>query len=299
MRRYLRWLLGVAAGLVAFVGAFNFVVDPYDLAGRNLLHLSQSQLSQIRNDRLVEIARFNRDPRNILVLGDSRGQALTEQYFAERGFAVSNLAYGGGTIYEAIDTFWFAVGRVEVKEIVFVVPFNSWSESDRGNLVKNAVDLVDHPAKYYANADILRASLANLSANLLGNVHGTQAPPMTKDAFWRYQLDYNARSYYERWQKPEQLRTLFLGLANECIRRNIRLLFVVPPTHVDLQQLIGRYNLQAEHVDYLRLLHSTARTLDFDVVNAITTDRSKFGDPFHALADVNRSVVEAIAERLR
>lgn len=299
MRRYLRWLLGAAAACIAFVGVFNFLVDPYDVSGRNLLHLSQEEMSKFRNDRLYEIARFNRDPRDIIVLGDSRGRGLKEQYFAAKGLDVRNLSYGGGTVYESIDTFWFAVRRTNVKMVVLVVPFNSWSESDPGDLVKNAVGLVDYPATYYLNTGIFRASFANLLANLRGHVHATQAPPMSESAFWRYQLDYSARAYYERWQKPKKLRGLFLALTEECRRLGIRLLLVVPPTHVDLQELIPRYHLEAEHARYLAFLHAAAETLDFDVIDATTTDRTKFEDPFHAVPEVNREIVGQIVERLR
>jgi hypothetical protein len=117
--------------------------------------------------------------------------------------------------------------------------------------------------------------------------------------YWRYQLDYNARAYYERWQKPDRLRGLFLGLADECRRRGIRLLLIVPPTHVDLQRMIPLYHLNAEHTQYLLLLRDTAETLDFDQVNSTTIDRTKFGDPFHTLPAVNRGLVGQIAERLR
>jgi hypothetical protein len=299
LRRYGRRVLALAALCTLAAGALNALIDPYDLAGHPLPGLAQDELSRLRNDRLLELARFNREPRPIIVLGDSRAQNLREEFFAEQGLSARNLAYGGGTVYEAIDTFDFAARRTRLQAVVMVVPFNSWSESDHGNLVENAVGLIERPATYYFNADILRASVANVAANWLGDAHPSQAPPMTGEAFWRYQLDYNARSYYERWQQPERLERLFLDMVAQCRSRGIRLLLVVPPTHVDLQRLIPHYRLEKQHEAYLALLEANAETLNFDVVDAVTSDRAKFSDPFHILPSESRGLVAKIAGRLR
>jgi hypothetical protein len=88
-------------------------------------------------------------------------------------------------------------------------------------------------------------------------------------------------------------------MVAQCRSRGIRLLLVVPPTHVDLQRLIPHYRLEKQHEAYLALLEANAETLNFDVVDAVTSDRAKFSDPFHILPSESRGLVAKIAGRLR
>lgn len=296
---YLRWFFAALLVVLGAVAGCNFVIDPYGLAGRNLLRIDQDGLSRLRNDRLTELAGFNRAPHNIVILGDSRGQALKEQFFADYGLSVSNLAYGGGTVFESIDTFDFAQQRARLQAVIFVLPFNSWSESDRGNLVDSAVTLIEHPAMYYFNAGIFQAAISNLWAVASGGGRRSQAPPMSSDAFWRYQIDYAARGFYARWQEPQRLRAKFLDMMRECRGRGIRVLLVVPPTHVELQAEVAHFGLENQHLQYLQLLNSQAETLDFDIPDETTRNRALFVDPFHSIPAVNRALVRTIVEALR
>lgn len=296
--RYNRGLLAVTTISLAFVAVANFAVDPYNVTGLNLLRLTQTQLSERRNDRLVALARFNRRPRGVLIVGDSRAKNLLESYFEKDGLLVRNLGYGGGTVYEAIDTTWFAISRIRVTDVVFVISFNSWSEVDSNDLVSAATQLLNRPWEYYLNWDVFRTALANLAANLSGQTAIDVSPPMSRAAFWHHQLEYNAASYYARHERPDLLRRRFLELTSYCHSHGIRLLFVVPPTHRDLQALVGAFGLEAEREQFLGLLRESGDLMDFDVSSQLTDDERNFLDPFHTTPEVNEWLATQIVARL-
>src|SRR5437016_1618459 len=294
--RYVRLLLATTLASLALVAAINFFVYPYNVTCLNLLHLTQTQLSDRRNDRLLSLARFNRLPRSVVILGDSRAKNLPEAYFYRYGLPVRNLGYGGGTIYEGIDTFWFAVSRTRVTDVVFVISFNSWSEVDSNNLVSAATQLLNRQWKYYLNWDVFLAAVSNLAANLFGQTRVDTSPPMSRTAFWRHQLEYNAASYYARHERPDRLLRRFLEMTSYCHSHGIHLLFVVPPTHRDLQLLIRAYHLESERERFLGLLRASGDLMDFDVASSFTDDARNFVDPFHTTPALSDWLAARIAE---
>src|SRR5262245_22263840 len=107
-RRYLRWFFCLFASGCLAVAGVNRLIDPFNLSGNPVVNLPQEKLAEHANDRLARLTKFANGSQRVVVLGDSRAKNLTEWQFQQQGLAVSNLAYGGGTLYEAIDTFWYA-----------------------------------------------------------------------------------------------------------------------------------------------------------------------------------------------
>jgi len=122
---------------------------------------------------------------------------------------------------------------------------------------------------------------------------------MSRDAFWTFQLESSAAGFYGRWREPKALRRLFEEFVDYCHKSSIDLIIIAPPTHVDLQQRVSAFHLEAAHRAYLNTMKSSGRFLDFDTDNLITNDRANFDDPFHAHPDVMRSVVREIVEDVK
>jgi hypothetical protein len=73
--------------------------------------------------------------------------------------------------------------------------------------------------------------------------------------------------------------------------------FLIPPTHIELQRALEPFGLKEEFDTYRRELSKLAPVLDFDFANALTNDRSAFSDPYHLTEETARRVVRAIALR--
>lgn len=296
-KAYIALVLGIVAALCVCTAAVNWIVDPFGLSGRNYLALDRQYLAERTNDRLAGLIRFRAQPQPTVLLGDSRTKNLSEEYFAQQGLPVSNLAYGGGTLAEAIDTFWFVVEHTRPERVVIGLPFNLWSDANDHTIVPAARRLVEHPATYYFNLDILRLSLTTLVRNAVGSARPTSKPDMGSEEFWKYQLDYNARSFYLRWRKPRSLEKRLQELARYCDLHAIELTFIIPPTHVELQAKVVEYGLRGEFAEYMRTLRALGPVIDYDDLEQ-TRERRYFLDPFHGTPELSRAVAADLVRRL-
>ena len=298
MSRYLRRFALTTLLGAALLVAFNVVLDPYGMRSGWRPALGQERIAAKTDYRLAKLARYARSPAPNIILGDSRSDALHDSLFARHGGRYVNLAFGGGTAIEAVDAFWFAAGREPLHTVVLGLPFNLYSESNDMNLVPSARFLVDHPAAYFASLPVQRVGMLAVIGALTGRRFGDETPPMSRDAFWRYQLDQGTANQYRNWRRPVALRRKLLELVEYCRANDIRLYLFVPPTHVDLQRRVHDFGLATEYAAYKRDLAGLGvPVLDFDVPNAFTADRTNFDDPYHLTAAARVRLVDQMYER--
>ncbi|HUQ95547.1 MAG TPA: hypothetical protein VM120_27970 [Bryobacteraceae bacterium] len=297
-RRYVLALFMIAAGLLLAIGAFNYIVDPFGYWGKNLLGLTQQGLSEKSHDRLFKLARFRQRPKEIIVLGDSRAKNMKEEMFASRGLDVSNLAFGGGTLYEALDAFWYANSVKKPRHVIIGLPFNLWSEANSQNRVAEARALLENPVKYHLSYYVTGVSMRNLVRNAEGRTSVSSAPPMSREEFWRFQLGETITPYYKNWRQPKALKNQFWEVVQYCRENGIGLTIVIPPTHRDLQRRVGDFGLNRQYSDYLSQMKATGQVMNFEAESGIVNDRSKFEDPFHASPEVMDMVVGRVAARM-
>lgn len=285
----------VSAGLLVF--SLNIVVDPF---GRNQIFqfgLPKSTVSYKMNYPLYKIQQYSIRPRPIIVLGDSRSDQLQAAWFEEFGVPeVFNFSYPSGTLIEAIETFWFAASKTQLKRVFFGIPFNLYSETNHKNRFIAAKAVADSPISYYFSSLVTRASVNNVLSHILKADMKTDRPQMDKDKFWQVQLGTNTSMYYGRWRKPHVLLKELTRMAEFCARKGIDLIFYIPPTHVDLQRKVIEHGLADEYLRYKRDLSRLGKVVDFEFENSVTLDRANFGDPYHAKYPVLRDVVHALID---
>ena len=178
-----------SAGLLLGVFCLNYAVDPFGANRRLDLGLPKDRVSAILDYRLYKLLAFRANPRPIVIFGDSRCDAWQSADFEAAGMPdVFNFAFGGGSLFEAIDAFWFAVGTTRVREAVFCVPFNLYSDGNVSNRFGQALDLAEEPSRYYMNTFVTKASLQNLYAAVTGQLWRDEEPAMDRAAFWDHQL---------------------------------------------------------------------------------------------------------------
>ncbi len=278
----------------------NSIVDPFNHNRMFDLHLAKDKVSYPLNYRLYKLIEFRNSPRSNIVLGDSRSGNLKPEYFNRFGISdVYNFAYGGGTLSEVIDTFWYAAGVTKLDRVVMGIPFNIFNEagSIHGNLVAEAQMLIENPSTYYLNEFILRASFMNINHKMTGQAPRNEKPPMDQDEFWARQLSADVIGiFYARYRYPDRLLLKLKDIAGYCRLHGIRLVLFIPPTHTSLQNKIREYGLTAQHEQYLNDLRSISEVVDFDYPNRITEDRSNFTDPFHSNGAIAEKVVQELVQ---
>lgn len=294
---FLKTLAVMVGGTLLLVLGFNFVVDPFNKNRVFDLDIPKAEIAYKMHYPLYKSLEFEREPRATVILGDSRADALKAHYFEDLGKTdVYNMAYGGGTAAEIVDSFWFAVGTGHVKQVWIGLPFNLFNQSTTMNRFREVESLRKRFLPYYFSTLVSRASVLTLGSELSGKALKTEAPDMDRDAFWRSQLGVTTAKYYGDWREPVALKKQLHDIAKYCEAENIELLFFITPTHVDLQSKIQEFDLTHEHEEFLSFISDLGPVLDFDFANRTTQDRAMFKDPYHSVERVNREVAKALIQ---
>lgn len=295
-RKSFRIMLVVALSILAVTLGMNYVIDPYDVNQAFDLGMRKDIISYRGNYRLYKMQAFKNNPCPNIYLGDSRMDGLkvakVEAASGERWF---NFAYGGGTAYEIVDTFWYAAKQEHLKKVVIGINFNLYNGSNRFNLTQEAMTTLGNPLKYYFSYTTLRMSAANLLYKCAGINLYAEKPPMDKTAFWQVQLGKSTEGFYRNWYHPDDLQQELENISDYCRDQGIELVFVFPPTHVDLQERVADFGLTEDYRNYKQEIRQLGwKVYDFDVPSALTQDAELYKDPYHADELVKDKVIETI-----
>ncbi|HTH58185.1 MAG TPA: hypothetical protein VL728_19190 [Cyclobacteriaceae bacterium] len=274
--------------LLAYLDPFNFFRVEKD-ADHLML---KKQIGTNINSRLYKLIEYGKSPTEVVILGDSRTDQLKTAYFEKLlNKRVTNLSYGGGSLPEIISTFDEVVKSKKVTQIYIGVSFNLYNKKNEINLVPEAVGLKQSLISYLVSKYCLRASLLYGKALLFHESLELGKPPYTKEEFWDYQLYSSAANFYRAYAYPGEWFQELKRISGYCATHNIKLTFLVPPTHVDLQKRIADFHLLEEEEAFKKDLTSLGAMYDFDYSNDITLKRGNFLDPFHSVDSVSRLVV--------
>lgn len=287
----MRRLLGRAAILCLpfiLLSALVAVVDPYDRLGISRLVPDSVKLQAAvpLHNPLWKLERFSRAPVGRLILGDSSMASLRpEDIRAVTGQEYFNFAYGGGTLTEAVDTYWFAERRIHLDAVylgIGLINFNEYQNLDR---FTEANAMVENPLKYLTNRVVLEAAFLSAYVDMTGAPVAIGAPGVSPQAFWRQQLDESLPQLLHEYRYPSEIAGRLEQLAADCRRNGTQLVIVIPPTHVELQEKVTALGRSADEARFKAFVARLAPVYDLDYPNAFTRDRANFSDPFHPVGD--------------
>lgn len=272
----------------------NFIVDPYNYNNFFQLDLDKKNISYKKNYRLYKMIEFRNNPKNFIILGDSRGNLFKSEFFKNNN--VYNFSYGGASLYELIDTFWYATKNEQLKNVIFTLPFSMYNEYEYINYTEEAQLFIDKPHKYYFSLFITKISLLNIYASLLNKKMNFEKPNMNKLNFWKEQL-HIANRFYTKYKYPSELFLKLQEIVEYSKTNNINLSFVIPPTHIDLQNKIKTFNFVDKYSKYKKDILSLGTTFDCNINSKITNDIDSFNDPFHFTSGVAENIVAVISQK--
>ncbi|MDX2475066.1 MAG: hypothetical protein QNL91_15330 [Candidatus Krumholzibacteria bacterium] len=288
-------LFGILAGLILF----NLVTDPFNRNRLVDLGLPKDEVSTLINYQIFKILEFEHEPRPVIVLGDSRAEVLRASYFAEAGRPdVYNFAFGGGTLYEAIDTFWLAAESTTLKQVIVGVPFSMYTEANSMNRFPVARQVSRNFLSYYLSPLVTKASAANILTAVTGRTYVTEEPDMSREEFWEYQLGPGTALHWGRWAQPNILLARLEEVARYCAVQDIELIFWIPPTHQDLRDKLPDYGLEESYDRYKVELKRLGQVLDYDRPGELTATAENFSDPHHFNDEVAHQIVEDLVREL-
>jgi hypothetical protein len=293
----LKFLTRLCAFLVPFalVASATMVVDPFNFF--NVFHvISDAVKGPISNLHYVlwKMPEFKRGPVANILIGDSRmGAVRPETVERISGQKYYNFAYGGATLPEMINTFWFADSLVKLSNVVIGINFNNYNGFDTRDRTEDYRRISANPAFYFVNPTVLKAGWYDVRAAMGAKIL-IGVPHLNREAFWKYQLEVTALQMYKRYKYPTAYKAELQAIAQHCKSNGINLTFVVFPTHTDLQAEVKRFQLESERQRFMEDLSDFGRTFYYDYPNEVTSDRANFKDPFHAQPRIVELLVENI-----
>jgi hypothetical protein len=287
MRRYLTnvWLFSIP--FLVYV-ILVVVVDPFNYFSKSDIISNETKFNNAfrLNNRLWNCIEFKRNPKTNIVLGDSRSVNINPTNIkALTGNDYFNFSFYGGNLLEEIESFWYANEHIELKNVYWGINFNCWNDLERNNRIEDIKVLIKRPHRYIFSRITAQSMIRILYAVLLEKGYKVGTPAMTKEQFWKHQLDGTIKRYYSKYKYPEYLRQRLLEVVTYCKAKQINIVFYIPPTHIDLQNKINEYGLMEYNQRFIKDLAKLGIVYDFDFPNSFTEDSKNFNDPFHTVSD--------------
>jgi len=274
-----------------FIDPFNFFFEE-----KNPDMLSKKDnMANKTNPYLYKIIEFDRHPNPTIILGDSRMDELSPvKFINEANEKVSNLAVGAGTIQDAIEILKYVSGKHEIKKIYWGVSIETYNGTRLRNRATQSIEIRKSFPLYLLNRYTFSSTLLICQSMLSHKEVDLYKPPFSKEEFWQNQLELSAR-YLANYTYPDNYYSELKQISEDCLKKNIKLIFIVSPTHVDLQNKIHENKLDELDMKFKSDIQSFGDVYDFNYPNVITNDKNNFNDPFHFKDSVSNLIVREIS----
>ncbi|MBS1752199.1 MAG: hypothetical protein JST63_20045 [Bacteroidetes bacterium] len=259
-------------------------LDPFNYLGKNGIindNIKQLYSGKI-NYALWELNAYKKHPTENILLGDSRIMLVDTgvvNKIKHKKFV--NLGYGGGSLKEAIETFWYASSVCRLHEVYLGINLELYNQNNIGNRVKGVEIMLKNPLLYFTNSDVIEAAYYCFMNRNKHSENSIEIPPMTRDEFWKFQLSETAERYYSTYGYPSEYNTELSKMARYCQEKKILLHFIVLPTHTDLQNKISAFHLQDANDRFIHDLKELGDVYNLNLNNKYTRVNENFNDPFH------------------
>lgn len=262
---------------IAIIDPFNFLGTPSPVPTPIKKHIAQAL-----NECFWKMEEFDRHPVSRILLGDSRMDNLpVTRVEAATGKEYFNFGVGGGAMKEMMDMFWFASRRTRLTEVDFGLNLNVYNDYDYAARTKTYTSIRANPALYFVNRTVVEAAAYDAYSAAKGVTLHLDDPGMSRDAFWRHQIDVLTAAFYTNYVYPVQYHRELVRMADYCKANGIALRFIIFPTHVELQNRIHDFHLDRAAAQFRADLAALGPVYDFDYANDITRVKENFSDPYH------------------
>ena len=296
MGRFAAHLAAFGVLPLAYMGTVT-LVDPFEFFGLRYSIVDstwRAGVARAINPCLLKLGGFRRQPAAHVLLGDSRMASLPVLAVSARvGAPVANLAYGGASLQEVLDTFWFATRYAKLESVTIGLNLDSYNDYNIMRRTEAMQSMVDNPALYYTNRNVLSATWYALKSR------ATHAAPVldrvndNRDEFWAYTLG-EQRLTFSRWRAPETYRGELKRMADWCRSNHVRLTFVRFPLHQDVEDIVDMAGLAQARSAMARELAALGTLVDFEGRRDVQDDRTKFADPIHFNAATGAGLIAEV-----
>jgi hypothetical protein len=242
-----------------------------------------------RNEIILKLEEYIRNPNEIVFLGDSKIDNLIKNKLEkDNKLRISNLAFGGSNIHEIEETFNFLVKYNNPKRLYIGTNFHNYNMAFSHNRVKRLSKYIEKPFYYlfskdlfYQTIDILKDNFIPKSTDINNQIRIEDLDPEKK---WKGSLE-TINSFFNYYLYPEEIEAKLLMIKKFCEEHKIELIFIISPVHKDIITKINDYDLEEKYKRFKNFIFSLGTVYDFSNLNEFTIERLNFNDPYHLNKD--------------
>lgn len=272
------------------------IVDPYNYfnISHEISNDAKTEISDKVEPHLFRIINYQNNPKRNIVLGDSRADNLFEHFDAHYW---ANLSYGGGSIKEIVQTFWWVANKYPLDTVFIGINLNLYNKYNKRFWVEETLERKKNFASYGFNSYTLKSTFYIIKSLIIGKEIILDEPSMTKEEFWEYQLNESAHKFYSKFSYPDKYAHELEDISDYCQQNHIILLFWIPPTYIDFQERKKNYNLVAVDSIFVKDLNRFGTLYNYDVNSELTQDSTNFEDPMHFNSETGHLIFNEIFKR--
>jgi len=284
MKKFLRNIGIISIPLVIYLICIA-LVDPFNYLNLSTLidAADKKPISEEVAPHMYKLLDLKNNPRGNIVLGDSRSGSL---YQSMDPTSWADMAYGGGSLKEMVQTFWWIVENQELDTVVMGIDLNLYNKINKRFYVEQTREALKNYISYASNKNVFKSSYLIVKSRFSNEEILLNKTMLSQDEFWDYQLNVTSEKFYNKIVYPENYYSDLVEISDYCRQNNIKLILWIPPTHIDFQNAIKKYSVEEKNERFRSDLRSLGEVYDYNFPNMLTEDRENFGDPLHFKHDI-------------
>lgn len=299
MKKFLRKVLlflGVGFVLGGGYAICFFVYEPI-----NYLDLKKETV--LTYDPVWKMKHFLKNPQPYIILGNSQVAHLNTdslKYYSGKQF--ENIAFGGASLKESIDQFWWATECCYLKEVWIAVSFYTLNKYYNLDRVERLRQLVQSPFAYMTDSYYISLMCEYMIKTRDGGAEQVsntiKSGEKYRDDLVYYAKEVIAKEGCGRYKYDERAVSELKKIGKYCSENNVKLVFIIPPMQESIFDLVIDPMGFASTVERVREdLSQIAIVYDFEFVNDFTRNQNNFQDGFHLVESEPSSVyLKALVE---
>lgn len=316
-KKFNRMLVVSLIVTMAFLAAFNYTIDPYNVFQTPLIKgISILKPDAKRQERLTKITAFKLDKRKIdaIFIGTSKVDwAFDKNYYKKvTGLNAENMAMVSLSFDEFLDLTYACLKiHPEIKNIYFGLDFNTFNKNHKDNqthlgITQNPNLTTQEIGAALFSLDTTISSVITIIKNINGQQDKMYTYVGTKHIFYNKEIeDYFRRSivkyfnYYETYKLDEESFAKLKKLNDYCEEKNINFVLFINPSHITDIDEIYEAGLWYTFLAWKKDLVEIKPIIDFDYPNKINNveikpDMKNFYDAAHATSIVANTMIDKL-----
>jgi hypothetical protein len=266
-----------------------YFIDPFNYYNKNIEISRINIIAKDTEPHLYKLIDFKHNPKNNILLGDSRTNGLYGAFGENKIKFWSNLAYGGASLNEMIQTFWHVTNTKKIDSVLIGVNFNHFNSNNTRNWIKPSLRLTENPISYSFSKYVYLSIVSFSKYVYLSIVKFLRKPDtknktenkLSKNVRWNNHLKEIDSKYYNKVLFPENYMKELKDISTFCIANNIELIFWIPPVHQDIHDLIKNNGYLQDYNKFVFEIGKLGTLYNFDNDLKLRADKSNFSDAMH------------------